>query len=449
MTTSRECLIVVAHFPPIGGGGVVRIVNFASELHRAGWHVTVLTPEPEFAVMYERPMLDLEMLARAEAVSTIVRVPFKQRFTRTLKRIEAMPPGRSWRARLRRAPASVLLRIMRGWASLLAETIFIDPYAGFVFPALRESTRMRKAGYRPDVVVATSPPHSVQYAGYRIARLFGAPFVGDLRDQWYGNPHPLVTGRPSLNRHLEETVVGRASAMTTATEESAEQLVRVHGQSIRSRTHWMPNGFDGAAWDEIEEHVDPDRFVLTYVGTLYEPRDIESLARAIESIAEQQPELLDSFVLRLVGPVSDSYAERLQRSCGADLDLIGTVSQSESLRYMSRATVLLVVLHPGEGSATAIPGKIYEYMAAHRPLLALVGSGAAHEFITDARLGLTVAPDDTDGITAVLMRLLEAWRDDRLDALWSGPDQDALARYDRRNIAARFEQLLVECADRD
>jgi glycosyltransferase involved in cell wall biosynthesis len=120
---------------------------------------------------------------------------------------------------------------------------------------------------------------------------------------------------------------------------------------------------------------------------------------------------------------------------------LGHLPHQEALAHQLAADLLLLVVGSGPGSSAVATGKIYEYLAAGKPILALTPASAAADLLEEAQVGMIAPPDDPKAIASALTRLYRDWREGRLQA---APDPSFLARYDRRNQTARLAQIFDE-----
>jgi glycosyltransferase involved in cell wall biosynthesis len=196
---SRRVAVVSAEFPPVGGGGVIRVVKLVKYLARLGWQVTVVSSDERLANAYDESLLD-----EIPREVTVIRAGH------TLVRIGGAAVARRARERLGRD--SPLFRILRGirdgiramWAipdHRLPWALSVARWADDIHP-------------RPDVVISTGPPHSVHVGASLLAGRLRVPHVIDLRDEWTLRPltRSRLPWRSVLERRLEAWSLRRAGA---------------------------------------------------------------------------------------------------------------------------------------------------------------------------------------------------------------------------------------------
>jgi glycosyltransferase involved in cell wall biosynthesis len=139
--------------------------------------------------------------------------------------------------------------------------------------------------------------------------------------------------------------------------------------------------------------------------------------------------------------------ERLSRceSQGAPLfEFLGPVAHEKSLALQRSAFVLILFVNRGINTHGTIPGKIFEYIAARRPILAIADSGDAADIVRCGRLGWVV-PHETAAIAAFLERFLS--NPDRMISETYQPDWTYLNRFDETVMAAQVAEALEAAAN--
>ena len=143
--------------------------------------------------------------------------------------------------------------------------------------------------------------------------------------------------------------------------------------------------------------------------------------------------------LELVGALSLEEEREAQALVAAGVvHLAGAQERSAALAYQQRAHVLLLVDHPRPWPATNVPGKLYEYMAAERPVLALAGTGMVERLMRELNLGIFAPADDSAAIGAALVALYDRFQRGTLAAQ---VEPRVLRRYHRRELTRALAQI--------
>ncbi|MBS1868983.1 MAG: glycosyltransferase [Actinobacteria bacterium] len=328
-------------------------------------------------------------------------------------------------------------RTRRRWWT---RAIVPDATAATWAPAAIRAARRIVARDRPDVVFTTSPPESVHLVGMAL-KARGIPWFADLRDGWTFEPPTLRPYATALDRRLEGAVVRRATCVTAVTEPIAADLARRHPGA---RVAHLTNGFDpvalAAATDE-RATLDPSRFSLVYTGSGgVDGKDPRPFLRALERVLGADPALRERIELVAAGSFTEQETAALRAPALADVVRpLGRVEHRRALGLQQAADGLLLITSVGVTQvATA---KLYEYLAAGKPILALAHANAAAELLRRSG-GHELAPPDDE---AAIARALRAYADRRVvdgEPYRPSPDFD-LDAYSFPRIA---ERLLELCA---
>jgi len=416
-----KALIVSFYFPPAGGGGVQRPLKLATHLPELGIETHVLAPDdPKW--VHRDDELQPPMLAwvhRARYVGTSGRRPAEelhgtQGLVRLSKQVELLGrrllvPDENVSWNLTAIPAAI--RIVR------AEGI--------------------------DVVVTTSPPSSVHLIGAAVKRATGVRWVADLRDSLVAHPHRraerLVVRAKEQGEHAVARLVARSADAITCVSEAI--AVEVRERSPAGPVHTIPNGSDFDDFAGLERHPS-ERFRLTHTGSFFGKRDPRPFLAALKQSD------LDDVVVRFLGDFRAADREWAGTlGLGDRLELHPYASRRRALELQRDSEALLLLIPDAGGRGRGVlSGKVFEYLAAERPILAVVPpGGAAAELIRDAGAGVVVAPDDVDGMAAALRELHGRWRAGGLD---DAPlSADWRRKVSRRSRSEEFAQVLERVAE--
>jgi glycosyltransferase involved in cell wall biosynthesis len=271
--------------------------------------------------------------------------------------------------------------------------------------------RSRQA--RPDVIYSSGPPFTAHLAAYCVSRLTGAPWVADFRDPWARAP--WREDRFAFERGawamFERFVVTRATAAVFVTATNRDDFAQAHGAEIASRFALVPSGCD--AGDFVGLAAAPDRpFVMLHAGSLYGARNpailFHALAAAV-ACGELDPA---TFRLRFLGRIGISSVDlpALARELGLGdvVEFVSHVPRRASLQQMLDASALLIVQPV---TTVSIPAKLYEYMAAGRPILALAQPGGETAALVErSGAGIVVPAEDEAAVTAGLVSVMRLAR---------------------------------------
>jgi glycosyltransferase involved in cell wall biosynthesis len=401
-----KALIVSFYFPPAGGGGVQRPLKLATHLPELGVETHVLAPD------------DPRWIHRDD---------------------ELQPPTLAWVHRARyvgtggRKPAEELhgtqgLQRLSKQAQLFGRRFLVpDENVSWNLTAIPAAIRIvRSEGI--DVVVTTSPPSSVHLIGAAVKRATGVKWVADLRDSLVAHPHRraerLVVRAKEQGEHAVARLVARGADAITCVSEAIADEIRERAPAGPVTT--IANGSDFDDFAGLARHPS-ERFRLTHTGSFFGKRDPRPFLTALKESG------LEDVVVRFLGDfraADREWAETLELGDRLELHPFASRRRSLELQRDSEALLLLIPDAGGRGRGV-LSGKVFEYLAAERPILAVVPpGGAAAGLIRDAGAGVVVAPDDVDGMAAALRDLHGRWRAGSLE-------EAPLAEEWRRKVSRR------------
>ena len=400
-------LIVSFYFPPAGGGGVQRPLKLAQYLPAMDVETHVLAPD------------DPRWLHRDDGL----RMPTQAWVHRA--RYMGVSGGK---------PSEVLAgtdgieRALTHARLQLRRLVVPDENATWAVTAIPAGIRLvRQHGI--DVVLSTSPPPSTHLIAAAIARATGARWVADLRDSLVAHAHRradsvATRAKAATHRRVAQLVASRADAIICVSEAISEET---RALTPRGRVATIPNGCD---FDDVAglEHRPSGRFRLTHTGSFFGRRDPRPFLQALHDSG------LD-VVARFLGDFRDAdrqWAAGLE--LGDRLELIPYAPRSESLALQRDSEALLLLIPEAGGRGRGIlSGKVFEYIAVGRPILAVVPpDGAAAELIRETGAGVVAPSDDPTAIRAALEELHSRWRDGGLPDVELTPEwRDRLSRRTR------------------
>jgi glycosyltransferase involved in cell wall biosynthesis len=407
-----KLLLVTLYFPPAGGGGVQRPLKFASHLPALGIETHVLAPDDPKWVHEDAdlPLPTQAWVHRARYVG---------------------PSGRRIADELH-GRRGVDLALRR--ASTLGRRLLLpDENVSWNATAIPKAISLvRREGI--DAVLTTSPPGSVHLIGAAVQRATGARWVADLRDSLALHAHRSSDGvgaraKQKARAGIAHLVARRADAIVTAAEAIS---VETRGLSPKGRVVTIPNGCD---FDDFAglAYTPGDRFRVTHAGSFFGKRDPRPFLQALAASG------LEDVTVRFLGDFRPADREFLEGLGVADrVELVEHVPRRESLRLQRDSEALLLLIPEAGGRGRGVlSGKVFEYLAAERPVLAVVPpDGAAAQLVRDTGAGLVAAPDDVDAIRAALVELHRRWRNGGL-----APHPLSAEWREKLSRAARVEEL--------
>jgi glycosyltransferase involved in cell wall biosynthesis len=411
----KRVLMIAFHFPPLrGSSGIQRTLKFAQYLPQFGWLPVVLSAHRRaYALSGDDQLRDIPAEAvvhRAFALDTARHLSFKGRYAGFM----ALP----------------------------------DRWVSWALGAVPAGLRLVRK-YRPEVIWSTYPIATAHLIGYALHRLTGIPWVADMRDPMTDEGYPSNPVTRRVYQWIERKTVLHCQRAVCTTP-GAIKTYRTRFPDIpASRFALLENGFDEENFADAESlsAAPPGaRFRLVHSGVIYpSERDPIPLFQALAELKAQGRIGAASFELVLRATGHDDYLARLIADAGiADLvTLAPHVSYRDALAEMVSAGGLLIL--QASNCNHQVPAKLYEYLRARRPLLALtdpIGDTAA----TLQKAGIdTIAPlDSKTAIVEAMLRFLPL-AEAGTAPLASTADINANSRRARTGVlAALLDTITIE-----
>jgi glycosyltransferase involved in cell wall biosynthesis len=432
MTPDLRALIVSYAFPPVGGAGVQRVLKLVKYLPSHRVTPAVLTVENPSV-----PVVDRSLEQSVPRDTKVLRTPTLEPAYAT-KRL-------AWNAAASRT-AGLLAFAKKRLVWVGRQLLVPDPQVLWL-PSAGVALGARLAGGADDVVFISGPPFS-QFLLAGLARIRPrTAIVLDYRDEWTTTQMVReMGGAARASAWLERAILHRAHAVTTATDAFRSELLSRHPFLDPGRLHTIPNGYDPDDFPTPLPSPPKDRFVVTYVGTVFRLTSARSLLDAIRLLHDREPEIANLLEVRFIGRIVETEAVYFEKTAGLGVRCIGYMDHDKALEHLARSHTVLCLLDDLPGADRIYPAKIFEIMFLGRPCLALAPDGALADLVRRHALGNVIHPRDREGIHADLLSRLRAFRD---GAMVSAAPALDIGSFHRRRLAGAFARVFrsaVDCA---
>ena len=403
--------MVAFHFPPVAGSsGMQRTLRFAAHLPSFGWQPTVLTAHPR---AYERTSQDLMSEVGADVA---------------VERAFALDARRHLSARGR-------------YPWWIASP---DRWASWRWGAALSAGRLMRRR-RPDVLWSTYPIATAHVIGADLHRRFGIPWIADFRDPMAQDGYPADPRIWRAFEAIERRTVQMARWSVFATP-GAARVYENRYPHFAHKIRVVPNGYDEASFAALEglapEPLTPGAITLVHSGIVYpSERDPTCLFQALGRLVSVGKFGQGRLKVRFRASGNDAMLDELVRRYGLQslVEVLPPIDYRGALAEMLRADGLLIL--QAANCNEQIPAKLYEYLRAGRPLLALTDpSGDTAAAVRAAGIGAIARLDSPDEIAVALEHFVEAIRQGRAVL----PETTAVARLERREQARDLARLLDE-----
>ncbi|MBN2018283.1 MAG: glycosyltransferase family 4 protein [Candidatus Cloacimonetes bacterium] len=387
----KNVLFISYFFPPLGGPGVQRSVKFCKYLPEFGWHPIILTVK------------DIAYIARDDSLTTEVKNVDLDRtdsldMMRLLYLFEKLKDTNQ--------EQGIYTKTSQHRKQFFRDIFPIDSKIGWIPFAYREGKKICKT-QNIDVIYSTVGPFSSAILGYRLSKKFGIPFVVDYRDLFVGKPDEsyLTSWHERYAYKWEKKILSRASAVIMNTERAKKRICELYPLINDTKFSVLYNGFDAEDYSQ-NFATSKNKIIFTYTGGFYGERSPAFLIKALEELKESRI-LPENVLFRFFGNISDSIREEFEHSKIKDhIQLTSQVSHKDSIKELLESDFLLLFIAKYKGELV-IPAKLFEYLAARKPILAIIPSqGEAAHIINRNNAGIVCESDDIEKIKEAVVELV-------------------------------------------
>jgi glycosyltransferase involved in cell wall biosynthesis len=432
LTDSREKVLIITYYwPPSGGAGVQRWLKLTKYLPEYDITPVVLSVRPEQATY---PVIDPSLEEEISPGLKVYKTPSREIYAlyKFLNRKKNVPYGG-----FANQTTKGILKKINIW---IRGNFFIpDPRKGWNKFAVKKGLEIINQE-NIAAIITTSPPHSTQLIGLLLKKWTGLPWIADFRDPWtdiyyYKDLMPSRFAHKK-NLALEKEVIEKADRVILVSKDTRDLFLKKSDRLDPGHFHVIPNGYDEEDFIAVKPS-EAQKFIITYTGTLTEKYGIGSLFQALRNmISDGQTNIL----IRLVGRVSPEV-HRMASDLGIEnyVEFIDYVPHSKSIEYLIHSTALLIAIPESGKDEVIIPGKIFEYLAARKPIL-LLGPprGATANIIRKCRSGESFRPADHASIENYLTSLYLKWT--KGEEIYSGNEE--YRHYSRMHLAKRYAGII-------
>lgn len=410
MTTAeakkKKVLIVSYVFPPANSMGAVRVGKFAKYLPEFGWEPIVLTADKPKGVPQTLPVEIDE--------ANVVRTPCFEL-------------------------GSTIWRILAGLP--IFRMVLANPMGWYQHGV--KVGRQILSEHKFDAIFSSYYPSSSHFIASRLQRRTGIPWIAEFRDPWSFTPYSRKTWfSESVEKRIEERVMKNSCLLIAVSEPDTRQLEEIHHKKVAV----IPNGFDEK--DYLEEIPLTSKFTLTYTGNIYAgKRDPALLFEALNQMHNEGKIATDDFEVRFFGGSSLNNLRPLIIKYHLEdiVKIYGFVPSRESIWKQKESTVLLLLSWNDPRDKATYTGKIFEYLGAQRPILAIGYKGGNIDKLLRSS-GTGVLVDELAAMKDILGRWIDEWQQfGEIVSHWK-PDTNVIKRYTRREGARRLAELLKEAS---
>ena len=431
----RRVLIITYYWPPSGGSGVQRWLKMSKYLPENGWQPVVYTAEDaEYPV--EDPSLQNDVVPEAEVIRRPIVEPytFYKRFL-GIRKSEKVKAGFINEGKKK-----------SGWKENISVWIrgnfFIpDARCWWVRPSVKFLSKYLKE-HPVDAIISTGPPHSMHLIAKTLHKKLNIPWVADFRDPWTDIDfyHDLRLTKCADRKHhrLEKQVLTEATKVVTVGWDCAKGLENHGAEDVCVITNGFDDDFENNETEQIQQS---DVFTMSHIGIIGANRNPQKFWEAVAELN------IPDFKIRLIGQTDNSVVESIKKNnIEKFVEIIPYIPHNQVVEEQRKSHVLLLFINNTPNAKGVLTGKLFEYLASGRPVLA-VGpeDGDVAKVIAKTQSGTVIDFNDKDKMKAVIMDYYQKYKENQLVT----KRNELVKRFSRRNLAKEYVRLLNQIINND
>ena len=422
----RKVLVITYYWPPAGGPGVQRWLKFVKYLRDFDVEPVLYIPEnPHY------PLVDNTFLKDIPNDLIIYKHPIKEPYR--LASLFSSKKTKRISSGIIQSNDQSFIEKMFLW---IRGNLFIpDARKYWVKPSVNYLRGvLEKEGI--DTIITTGPPHSVHLIGYYLKQTKAVNWIADFRDPWttigYHKELKLTSSAKRKHKLLEFKVLKSADKIIVTSATTKKEFEQITEQPIKVIT----NGYDSeiSSTQKLDE-----KFTISHIGSMLTGRNPVKLWQVLSDLLENNVDFKNALQLQFIGVISDDVLQSLNDLGLQDyIDIVGYVSHEKALAYQKASQILLLVEIDSQETIGIIPGKLFEYMAAKRPIL---GVGPKNwevaDIVTDTKSGCIVEYTDDIALKNVILDWFTQYQKGELSV--SSKD---IEQYSRRELTRNLAEYI-------
>ena len=387
-----KVLIITYYWPPAGGSGVQRWLKFVKYLQNFDIEPLVYTVE-NANYPKEDTSLNNEVPKNVKVLKQPIWEPTDLLF---------------WKQK-NQQKSDVSNAVNNGFLSFIRGNFFIpDPKVFWVNSSVKYLHKYLQEN-KVDVIISTGPPHSMHLIAEKLKKKNKIKWIADFRDPWtdlyYNKEFKQLSFAKNRNLKLETSVFKNADCILTVSNALKKEFAKK-----ATRVEVITNGFDDEVLAENSVKLDK-KFSISYIGLLPKQSNPKLFFKILNEICHENSAFKNDLKLNFIGDISeDVKQEILSNNLIENTNFIGYVSHKEAIEYQKKAQVLLLLIPDVQKSEGILTGKLFEYLTAKRPILAIgPETGDLSEILKNTNAGVVVGFDNEAKLTSEIKKLYQQY----------------------------------------
>ncbi len=395
----KRVLIITYYWPPSGGAGVQRWLKFVKYLRNYNWEPVVFTIENG-----EFPVVDVELNKEIPDGTEVLKVPawepynIYKLFSGKKKNI-GINSGFLTEEKGNSTVEGISKWVRGNFFIPDARKFWIKPSIKFLNHYLENNP--------VDVIISSGPPHSAHLIALNLKNKLNIPWISDFRDPWtnidYYKDLKLSNRSNQKHKKLENEVLVSSDIVLTIGKQLSNELSTLGAKKVEI----IENGFDPSDFVDNKNYELDEQFTIAHIGSFTPSRNHIVLWKALSQLVKKHEEFKSKLEIKLIGKVDHSVLQSI-KDFGLDsfLNKIDYLSHSEVIKHQKTSHLLLLMVNNTPNAKGIVTGKIFEYMASKRPILAIgPKDGDLSAILSQTNSGLVCDYEEVENLASTIWRI--------------------------------------------
>ncbi|WP_299065388.1 glycosyltransferase family 4 protein [uncultured Polaribacter sp.] len=415
-----KVLIITYYWPPAGGSGVQRWLKFVKYLQNFDIEPIVYTvdnanyPKEDKTLINEIPK-NIKVLK--QPIWEPTDLLFWKKNNQQKKGVSNVSKG--------------------GFLSFIRGNFFIpDPKVFWVNPSVKYLQKIIDS-YKIDVIISTGPPHSMHLIAQKLHQKNNLKWIADFRDPWsnlyYNKDFNQLSFAKNKNIKFEKSVLKNADCILTVSDTLKKEFLKT-----AKRVEVITNGFDDEVVTKNIIRLDK-KFTISYIGLLPKQSNPTVLFKVLEKLSLQDSSFKNDLQINFIGDIVDDVKQDIQRfNLSENTKFLGYLPHHKAIKYQKKSQVLLLLIPNVLNNEGILTGKLFEYLTAKRPILA-VGpeKGDLASILEETNAGKVVNFENELKLSEEIKSLYKDYKNNKLSVSSSN-----IKKYHRKELTKELASIL-------
>lgn len=415
-----KVVIITYYWPPAGGSGVQRWLKFVKYLQNFDVQPIVYTVDNA-----NYPKEDKTLLNEVSSTIKILKQPIWE------------PTNLFFWKNKQAQKSDVSNATNNGFLSFIRGNFFIpDPKIFWVNSSVKFLHQYLKEN-KVDVVISTGPPHSTHLIAQKLKQKNNIKWIADFRDPWsnlyYNEEFKQLSFAKKKNEKLENSVFKNADCILIVSNSLKKEF-----DQKATRVEVITNGFDDEVLSEASITVDK-KFSISYIGLLPKQSNPKLFFKVLSNLCLENTDFKNDLKLNFIGDISADVKQEIETyNLLENAEFVGYVSHRKAIEYQKKAQVLLLLIPNVEKSEGILTGKLFEYLTAKRPILAMgPETGDLSEILKDTNAGVVIGFENETKLTAEIRNLYLQYKTGNLKV-----NSKNIEQYHRKELTKKLSEII-------